>query len=94
MSTGMGVDRVWAVNHRRDKTASGRFEESDPVVWIEHDPPDWLLRRRDVDRFDRVTFADWTPRPAPAGEVWRTMLGQPSWQPLSDADVAALVGAV
>lgn len=61
-----------------------------PLLWIEHYPPRRYVR--DEHDYDLVRFAHWNPRwqRKPFGHVLE--VGQPSWFPLSRAEVEALIG--
>jgi len=73
-----------------------RFGHEEPAVWVEHSPPDapgWYRRRAGGGSgFDRVTFSSWAPRQVVERGVARVKLGEPSWSPLSVAELAALIG--
>jgi hypothetical protein len=69
-----------------------RFEEEDPVVWVEHyqRTPDEL--RRQWPEFARVTFHSPAPRRVTIAGRERLQLGTPEWTHLPRAAVEALVG--
>jgi hypothetical protein len=67
-----------------------RFEEPEPVVWIEHLPD--RRGRPELAEYDRVSFATWTPRRVWLGGRARVSLGAPAWRPLPRHEVAALIG--
>ncbi|MGH2535616.1 MAG: hypothetical protein ACRDJW_25445 [Thermomicrobiales bacterium] len=72
-----------------------RFEAAETVIWLEHYPGRRDPRRNITGRaeVDRVSFASWTLRRCFMGGVARRKLGEPSWQPLTAEEVAALIGA-
>lgn len=71
-----------------------RFDEPEPVVWLEHHPCCEDRRRRGAARLDvaRVTFASWKPTIIRDGRGWRAKLGHPTWTPLSAEDLPSLIG--
>jgi len=71
-----------------------RFEELEPVVWIEHYPGFEDQRRgtRQPPQFDRVGFASWSPRRVWLGGQARLSLGEPDWRPLPIHEVVQLIG--
>ena len=71
-----------------------RFDEPDPVIWIEHHPCCADRRRRGAARLDvaRVTFASWKPVIVKDNRNWRAKLGEPTWTPISPDELHALIG--
>lgn len=67
-----------------------RFEEDEPVVWIEHNPTG--TRKRST--FHLVSFSSWTPHIVTVGQQRRVRVGAASWRRLSPTHIAALVGAL
>jgi len=72
----------------RERFGGGLPELPRPMLWIEHHPP----RRRGPGRYYLLDFPFYEPRPAGAGFVRRLTLGEPDREPLSPAEVAALIG--
>ena len=71
-----------------------RFDEPEPVVWIEHHPAGEDRRRRGAARLDvsRVTFDTWKPIIIQDGHGWRAKLGEPTWTPLTADELRNLIG--
>jgi hypothetical protein len=71
-----------------------RLEEDEPVVWLEHYPSHEGRRRRGAGRLDvsRVTFAHWKPALGKMTGVPRPQIGEPSWEPLTAAQVGEWIG--
>jgi hypothetical protein len=71
-----------------------RLEEDEPVVWLEHYPSDEGRRRRGAGRLDgaRVAFAHWKPDLGKSTGIPRPRAGEPSWAPLTAAQVGELIG--
>lgn len=71
-----------------------RLEEDEPVVWLEHYPSDEGRRRRGAGRLDvaRVTFAHWKPALGQMTGVLRPLIGEPTWEPLTAAQVGEWIG--
>ena len=71
-----------------------RFEENEPIVWLEQYPALKDRRHRVSDKFeyDRVTFGSWAPRRVFLGGVERIALGEPAWHPLTLETLTELVG--
>lgn len=69
-----------------------RFEEDEPVIWVEHyrRTPDELRRR--WPEFAHVTFQSNAPRRVARAGRDRLQLGRPEWTHLPRAVVEALVG--
>lgn len=71
-----------------------RFDEPDPALWLEHYPTDPVRQRRGAGRLDLalVRFASWRPVVGQLAGQRHPRLGEPSWQPLTATDLAALLG--
>lgn len=71
-----------------------RFDEAEPVIWLEHYPLDPARQRRGAGQLDmaRVTFSHWRPVMEQHGSQREVRIGEPAWQPLTPTDVAALLG--
>jgi hypothetical protein len=71
-----------------------RFEELEPVIWIEHYPGFEDQRRgtRQPPQYDRLGFASWSPHRVWLGAQARLSLGEPDWRPLPIHEVAHLIG--
>jgi hypothetical protein len=73
-----------------------RFEEDEPVVWIEHYPSIEVKGRHTKVEYSRVRFASWTPRVETkwlGGHLKRRIkLGEPEWDYLPEHEVEQLVG--
>jgi hypothetical protein len=71
-----------------------RLEEDEPVVWLEHYPSDEGRRRLGAGCLDvaRVTFAHWKPDLGKMLGIPRPQIGEPSWEPLTTAQVGWWIG--
>jgi hypothetical protein len=71
-----------------------RFDEAEPVIWLEHYPLDPVRQRRGAGRLDlsRVTFSDWRPVIGQLAGQRHPRIGEPTWHPLSPLDAATLLG--
>ncbi|MDP9472262.1 MAG: hypothetical protein M3Q71_16615 [Chloroflexota bacterium] len=73
-----------------------RFDESEPVVWLEHydraTGGRLAPRLAGMSSVDQVTFASWTPRVVPDHGRDRVLLGEPFWVPLTHDELARLIG--
>jgi len=71
-----------------------RFEEEEPVVWIEHYPPREDRRRgvRGRPDYDRVLYSSWTPRTEYLHGILRVRLVEPDWRSMPIQEVAQLIG--
>jgi hypothetical protein len=71
-----------------------RFDEAEPVIWLEHYPLDPVRQRRGAGRLNlsRVTFSHWRPVIGQLAGSRHPRIGEPSWQPLSPLDAATLLG--
>ncbi len=63
-----------------------------PVWYVEHYPHAPEDARRPGNSFDVVAFARWTPEPSYVFGHGRMKLGLPSWHPIGEDELAALVG--
>ena len=71
-----------------------RFDEPEPVIWLEHYPLDPVRQKRGAGRLDvsRVTFSDWRPVIGQLAGSRHVRIGEPAWQPLTPLDAATLLG--
>jgi hypothetical protein len=71
-----------------------RFDEAEPAIWLEHYPLDPARHKRGAGQVDvaQVLFADWRPVIGQLAGARQVRIGEPSWQPLTSLDVAALLG--
>lgn len=71
-----------------------RFDEAEPAIWLEHYPADPRRQRRGGGAPDvaQVRFASWRPVIGTLAGRRHVRVGAPSWQPLSLAEVEALLG--
>jgi hypothetical protein len=71
-----------------------RFDELEPVVWLEHYPLHRDRRLRGHDRLDlaRVTFGHWRPTVIRSGSDSRIKIGEPCWTALDATALANLLG--
>ncbi len=69
-----------------------RFEEEDPVTWIEqyHRTPQEL--RKGIPEFSKTVFENYNARIVWHGQHRRIQIGQPRWQFISRGEVEKLVG--
>ena len=72
-----------------------RFDEPEPVIWLEHYPLDPVRRQRGAGRLDlsRVTFTDWRPVIGQLAGARHVRIGEPAWQFLTPLDAATLLGS-
>ena len=72
-----------------------RFDEPEPVIWLEHYPLDPVRQQRGAGRLDlsRVTFSDWRPVIDQLAGSRHPRIGEPTWHPLSPLDAATLLGS-
>lgn len=68
-----------------------RFEEEDPVVWIEHYPRTPEEQRQGMPVYARVEFASYRPRKRFVGGVDRIAIGTPHWTHLTEAELRELL---
>jgi hypothetical protein len=71
-----------------------RFEEHEPVLWIEHYVRSPAERDRLGLEYALVEFEDYTPRLQWLGGVQRLRIGQPSWKHVDRSVVEFLVGSL
>ena len=71
-----------------------RFDEPEPVIWLEHYPLDPARQRRGAGRLDlaHVTFTDWRPVIGQLAGARHARIGETTWHPLSPFDAATLLG--
>ncbi|MCA9878258.1 MAG: hypothetical protein KC442_10770 [Thermomicrobiales bacterium] len=71
-----------------------RFDEPEPAIWLEHYPTDPVRQQRGAGRLDiaLVHFASWRPVVGQLAGQRHPHLGEPSWQPLTEAEMTALLG--
>ena len=71
----------------------GWLEQAEYAWLIEHYPgPPNRSGGRERSRFDRATFASWTPRIGRDHGRPRVTFGEPAWRPLARAELVALIG--
>jgi hypothetical protein len=70
-----------------------RFEEENPVIWIEHDPPiEAHGRRGKTVEYSLVEFDSYTPRQERVFGRPRVRIGDPAWRHLREEEVEELLG--
>lgn len=69
-----------------------RFEDEQPVRWIEnHERNEWELRRK-LPEFLLVEFSSYTPRPMDDAIGKRVRIGAPRWTRLSREAIERIIG--